>query len=64
VVSAVSVLLHRYGALLGHIIRVRKTVPKIVPSGRLDVLSCKWKRTAETRISTSEYEYMQTALNY
>jgi hypothetical protein len=31
-------------------------VPKIVPSGRLDALSCELGRSAETRIFTSESE--------
>jgi hypothetical protein len=35
---------------------------KIVPSGRLDALSCKLGQSAETRIFTSETERIQTAL--
>ena len=40
----------------------RATVPSFVPSGRLDVLSCKVRRSAEIRIFTSESERMQTPL--
>jgi hypothetical protein len=39
-----------------------KTVPKIVPSGRLDGLSSKVAGSAERRIFTSESERMQTPL--
>jgi hypothetical protein len=41
-----------------------RTVPKIVPSGRLDALGCKLGRATEPRIFTSESECIQTALNY
>ena len=40
----------------------RNTVPKIVPSGRLDGLSWEVGRSVETRIFTDESEQMQTAL--
>jgi hypothetical protein len=39
-----------------------QTVPKIVPSGRWDALSCKLGQSAETRIFTSESQYIQAAL--
>jgi len=38
------------------------TVPKIVPSGRLDVLSWGLGRSAESRIFTSESQRIQNAL--
>jgi len=38
------------------------TVPKIVPSGCLDALSCKLVRNAKSHAFTIEYESIQTAL--
>ena len=43
-------------------IYAREAVPKIVPSGRLDALSCKLGRSAEPRIFTSESQRIQNAL--
>ena len=41
----------------------QKIVPKIVPSGHLDALSCKLGRSAEARVFTSESQHIQNALN-
>ena len=45
------------------VVTAEQTVPKIVPSGRLDGLSLELGQSAETRIFTSECESIQTALN-